>query len=46
VTRDTGFSGVLSLSKGMYKKLDAFLKMQATVDLFLVIASNRALLSC
>ena len=43
-TRNTGFSGVLWFSKSMYKKLHAIFKMQAKVDLFLVIASNRALL--
>jgi steroid 5-alpha reductase family enzyme len=44
--RDTGFPGVPRLSKGMYKKLHAFSKMQAKVDLFLPVASKRALLSC
>jgi hypothetical protein len=44
--RDTGFSGVPCLSKGMYKKLHAFLKIRAKVNLFPAIASKRALLSC
>jgi len=46
VMRDTAFSGVPCLSKGMYKKLHAFLKIRAKVNLFLATASKRALLSC
>ena len=44
--RDTGFSGVSCLWKGMYKNLAGTLKIPAKVNLFVPIASNRALVSC
>jgi hypothetical protein len=46
VMRATGYSGVLRLSKGMYKKLHAFSNLRTKVNLFPATASKRALLSC